>query len=164
MSEHSSDSIFNRLAQLGKNTLQKKHITKLKDHNNIDQLCDRENLPTDLSESWPYKEPLHNKSGLINYGDKIITAMCQYIQKEVYILSRPFELQPMLSDCGTPPLQPMASYSIALPLQLITQHTPREKDLPQLLSTLGAQEMYQTQQELIKRQQNKPEKSYIELF
>ena len=55
------------------------------------------------------------------------------------------------------------SGSIALPLQLITQHTPREKDLSQLLSTLGAQEMYQTQQELIKRQQNKPEKSYIEL-
>ena len=55
------------------------------------------------------------------------------------------------------------SGSIALPLQLITQCIPREKDLPQLLSTLGAQEMYQTQQELIKRQQNKPEKSYIEL-
>ena len=55
------------------------------------------------------------------------------------------------------------SGSIASPLQLITQCTPREKDLPQLLSTLGTQEMYQTQQELIKRQQNKPEKSYIEL-
>ena len=55
------------------------------------------------------------------------------------------------------------SGSIALPLQLITQHTPREKDLPQLPSTLGAQEMYQTQQELIKGQWNKPEKSYIEL-
>ena len=55
------------------------------------------------------------------------------------------------------------SGSIALPLQLITQCTPREKDLPQLLSTLGAQEMYQTYQELIKRQQNKPKKSYIEL-
>ena len=55
------------------------------------------------------------------------------------------------------------SGSIALPLQLITQRTPREKDLPQLPSTLGAQEMYQTQQELIKRQGNKPEKSYIEL-
>ena len=36
------------------------------------------------------------------------------------------------------------SCSIALPLQLITQHTPREKDLPQLPSTLGAQEMHQT--------------------
>ena len=55
------------------------------------------------------------------------------------------------------------SGSIASPLQLITQHTPKEKDLPQLLSTLGAQEMYETHQELIKRQQNKPEKNYIEL-
>ena len=69
----------------------------------------------------------------------------------------------MLPDCGTPPLQPMANLSIASPLQLITQHTVREKDLPQLPSTLGAQEMYQTHQELIRRQQNKPEKSYIEL-
>ena len=34
------------------------------------------------------------------------------------------------------------SSSIASPLQLITQCTPREKDLPQLLSILGAQEMY----------------------
>ena len=56
MSEHSSDSISNRLAQPGKNTLQKKYISRLKDHNNIDQLCDRENLLTDLSESWPYKD------------------------------------------------------------------------------------------------------------
>ena len=55
------------------------------------------------------------------------------------------------------------SGSIASPLQLITQRTPREKDLPQLPSTLGAQEMYETYQELIKRQQNKPEKNYIEL-
>ena len=36
------------------------------------------------------------------------------------------------------------SGSIASPLQLITQCTPREKDLPQLPSTLGAQEMHQT--------------------
>ena len=55
------------------------------------------------------------------------------------------------------------SGSIASPLQLITQCTPREKDLPQLPSTLGVQEMYETHQELIKRQQNKPEKNYIEL-
>ena len=85
------------------------------------------------------------------------------MQKEVYILSRPSKLQPMLLDCGTPPLQSMADYSIALPLQLITQCTPREKDLPQLPSTLGAQEMYETHQELIRRQQNKPKKNYIEL-
>ena len=43
------------------------------------------------------------------------------------------------------------SSSIVSPLQLITQCTPREKGLPQLLSTLGTQEMYQTKQELIKR-------------
>ena len=55
------------------------------------------------------------------------------------------------------------SGSIASPLQLITQCTPREKDLPQLPSTLGTQEMYETHQELIRRQQNKPEKNYIEL-
>ena len=55
------------------------------------------------------------------------------------------------------------SGSTASPMQLLTQHTPREKNLPQLPSTLGAQEMYQTCQELMKRQGNKPEKSYIEL-
>ena len=143
MSEHSSDSISNRLAQLGKNTSQKKHITRLEDHNKIDQLCDRENLLTDLPESWPYKEPLHNRSGLINYRNCIIKVMYQYMQKEVYILSRPSKLQPILPDCGTRPLQPIANYSIASPLQLITQCTPREKDLPQLPSTLEAQEMYQ---------------------
>ena len=57
----------------------------------------------------------------------------------------------------------MADYSITSPLQLITQCTPREKDLPQILSTLGAQEMYESHQELIRRQQKKPEKNYIEL-
>ena len=55
------------------------------------------------------------------------------------------------------------SGSIASPLQLLTQCTPREKNLPQLPCTLDAQEMYQTCQELMKRQGNKPEKSYIEL-
>ena len=54
------------------------------------------------------------------------------------------------------------SCSIASPLQLITQCTPREEDIPQLPSTLGAQEMYETHQELIRRQQHKPEKNYIE--
>ena len=55
------------------------------------------------------------------------------------------------------------SGSISSPLQLIIQCTPREKDLSQLPSTLGAQEMYETHQELIRRQQNKQEKNYIEL-
>ena len=55
------------------------------------------------------------------------------------------------------------SGSIASPLHLITQRTPREKDLPQLPSTLGAQEMYETCQELIRRQTNRLERNYIEL-
>ena len=64
-----------------------------------------------------------------------------------------------LYECRVTP----QSGSIALLLQLITQCTPREKELPQLSSTLGAQEMHQTRQELMKRQGNNLEKSYIEL-
>ena len=45
----------------------------------------------------------------------------------------------------------------------MTQCTPREKNLPQLPSALGAPEMHQTHQELIKRQGNKPERKYQEL-
>ena len=143
MSEHSSDSISNRLAQLGENTLQKKHITRLEDHNNIDQQCDRENLSTDLPEFWPYKEPLHNKSGLISYGD-----IYQYIHQEFYILPRPsktmtqWKFQHMQKEgyilSRPSKLQLVANYSIASLLHLMTQ-----KDLPLLPSTLGAQEMYQ---------------------
>ena len=58
------------------------------------------------------------------------------------------------------------SGSIASPLQLMTQHTPREKSLPQLPSAFGAPEMNQTCKELIKRQGNnsKPERKYQELL
>ena len=57
------------------------------------------------------------------------------------------------------------SGSTASPLQLMTQHTPREKSLLQLSSALGAPEMHQTYQELIKRQgNNKPERKYQELL
>ena len=61
------------------------------------------------------------------------------------------------------------SGSIASPLQLLTQCTPREKNLPQLPSTLGTPEMHQTCQELIKRQGfgiplPHPERNYIELI
>ena len=52
------------------------------------------------------------------------------------------------------------SGSIASPLQLMTQHTPRERNLPQLPSALGAPEMHQTNQELIRRQGNIPEREY----
>ena len=64
----------------------------------------------------------------------------QYIQKEVYILSRPRKFQYMLKEVyilsRPSKLQPVADYSI------LTQCTHREKDLPQLLSTLEAQEIY----------------------
>ena len=49
-------------------------------------------------------------------------------------------------------------------MQLLTQHTPRERNLPQLPSALGAREMHQTHQELIRRQGNRPERNYIELI
>ena len=55
------------------------------------------------------------------------------------------------------------SGSITSPLQLLTQCTPREKNLLQLPNDPGASEMNQTHQELIKRQGNKPERSYIKL-
>ena len=64
----------------------------------------------------------------------------QYMQKEVYILSRPSKLQPV------------ADYSI------VTQCTHREKDqdLPLLTSTLEAQEVYQyTPKELLEPKQVK---------
>ena len=57
----------------------------------------------------------------------------------------------------------LQSGSIASQLQFLTQCTPKEKNLPQLPSALGAQEMQQTRQELIKRQGNRPERNYIEL-
>ena len=52
--------------------------------------------------------------------------------------------------------------SMESPLQLMTQCTPREKSLPQFPSALGAPEMHQTHQELIKRQgsNSKPERKY----
>ena len=45
----------------------------------------------------------------------------------------------------------------------MTQHTTREKNLPQLPSALGAPEIHQTHLELIKRQGNKPERNFTEL-
>ena len=56
------------------------------------------------------------------------------------------------------------SGSIVSPLQLMTQCTFREKNLPQLPSSLGVPEMHQTPQELIKRQGNKPERNYPEFL
>ena len=139
MSEHCYDSISNRSAQPEENTTQKKYLTRLLDHNNIDLLCDKESSLTDLSESWSHKELLHNRSRLINQGYKVIPVT----HKEVYILSRPFKAMTqwrihympkevhLLS--GPSELQPV---TIALPHNdygIVTQYTPREKaqDLPQ---------------------------------
>ena len=113
MSEHFSDSISNRSARPEENTVQKKYLTRLLDHNNIDLLCDKESSLTDLPESWSHKELLHNIYGLINHGNQIIPvthkephvlsrplkAMAQwrihYMPKEVHLLSGPSELQPV---------------------------------------------------------------------
>ena len=146
MSEHFSDSISNRSAQPEENTAQKKYLTRLLDHNNIDLLCDKENSLTDLPEPWSHKELLHNIYRLINHGNqntpmtyrefyilsrplKAMAHLYQHTEKEVHLLSGPSELQPV---------------TIALPHNdygIITQYTPREKDqdLPQLLSTSEAQ-------------------------
>ena len=60
------------------------------------------------------------------------------------------EGKPWISGLFDYRITPQSS-SIASPLQLMTQCTPREKNLPQLPSALGAPEMHQTCQELIKR-------------
>ena len=58
------------------------------------------------------------------------------------------------------------SGSIASPLGLMTQRTPRERCLPQLPSSLATPQMYQTRQELMKRQNpsNQAERRYVDLF
>ena len=113
MSEHFSDSISNRSAQPEENTAQKKYLTRLLDHNNIDLLCDKESSLTDLPEFWSHKELLHNIYRLINHGNQIkpvthkevcllsrpLKAMTpwriHYMPKEVHLLSGPSELQPV---------------------------------------------------------------------
>ena len=148
MSEHFSDSISNRSAQPEENKTQKKYLTRLLDHNNIDLLCDKESSLTDLPESWSHKELLHNIYGLINreqiipmtYREfyilsrplKAMAHLYQHTEKEVHLLSGPSELQPV---------------TIALPHNdygIITQYTPREKnqDLLQLSSTSEAQDTH----------------------
>ena len=72
------------------------------------------------------------------------------------------EGKPWISDLFDYRVTPQSG-SIASSLQLLTQRTPRDKNLPQLPSTLGAPELHQTCQELIKRQGNRPERNYIGL-
>ena len=140
MSEHFSDSIFNRSVRPEENTAQKKYLTRLLDHNNIDLLCDKESSVTDLPESWSHKELLHNIYGLINHGNQIIPVT----HKEVYLLSRPWKAMiqwrihympkevHLLS--GPLELQPIVDYT--------TQYTHKEKDLSQLSSTSETQDTH----------------------
>ena len=72
------------------------------------------------------------------------------------------EVKPWISGLFDYRVTPQSG-SIASPLQLMIQCTPREKNLPQLPSALGTPEMHQTHQKLIKRQGNKPERNYIKL-
>ena len=85
MSEHCCGSISNRSARPEENTTQKKYLTRLSGYNSTDQLCDREELLTDLSESWSHKELLPNRPVLINQGYKVTPTT----HKEVYLLPRP---------------------------------------------------------------------------
>ena len=145
ISEHFSDSISNRSTQPEENTAQKKYLTRLLDHNNIDLLCDKENSPTDLPESWSRKELLYNRPELIN-REQIIPMT----YREFYILSRPLKVMAHLYRHTEKEVQLLSGPSelqlvtIVLPHDdygIITQYTPREKDqdLPQLLSTSEAQ-------------------------
>ena len=140
MSEHFSYSISNRSARPEENTAQKKYLTRLLYHNNIDLLCDKESSLTDLPESWSCKELLHNIYKLINHGNQIIPvthkevyllsrplkAMVQwrihYMPKEVHLLSGPSELQPII-DYTT---QYMEKDLTQLPSTSEAQHTHRE--------------------------------------
>ena len=119
MSEHFSDSISNRSAQPEENTAQKKYLTRLLDHNNIDLLCDKESSLTNLPEFWSHKELLYNIYKLINHGNQIIPVT----HKEVHLLSRPLKamtqwrIHYMLKEVhllsGPSELQPVANYIIA---------------------------------------------------
>ena len=111
MSEHCYGSISNRSTQPEENTAQEKYLTRLPGYNNTDQLCDRKELPTDLSESWSHKKLPPNRPELINQGYKVIPtthkevhllprplkAMAhryRHTEKEAHLLSGPSELQP----------------------------------------------------------------------
>ena len=146
MSEHFSDSISNRSARPEENIAQKKYLTRLLDHNNIDLLCDKESSLTDLPESWSPKELLHNIYGLINHGNQIIPvthkephvlsrplkAMVQwrihYMPKEVHLLSGPSELQPVPIALPHNDYMPKEVHLLSGPseLQLVTIALPHD--------------------------------------
>ena len=134
MSEHFSDSISNRSARPEGNTAQKKYLTRLLDHNNIDLLCDKESSLTDLPESWSHKELLHNIYRCIDHGNQIIPVT----QREVYLLSRPLKAMAHLYRHTEKEVHLLSGPSELQPIiDCITQYMV--KDLPQLPSTSKAQ-------------------------
>ena len=140
MSEHCCGSISNRSARPEENTTQKKYLTRLPGYNNTDQLCDREELPTDLSESWSHKELLPNRPELINQGEQVIppeplkTMAHQYrhTEKEAHLLSGPSELQPP-DDSEAQKFR--SSTQVQQPRQEYSQFTETEKAKFQTPST-----------------------------
>ena len=77
-----------------------------------------------------------------------VERMVRVAKKLMYKVGK--EAKPWISGLFDYRVTPQSG-SIASPLQLLTQCTPREKNLPQLPSTLGTPEMHQTCQEFIKR-------------
>ena len=73
------------------------------------------------------------------------------------------ERKPWISGLFDYRITPQAG-SLASPLQMMTQHKLKKKNLPQLPGAIGAQEMHQTYQELIRRQGNRQEREYQELL
>ena len=73
MSEHCCGSISNRSTRPEESTTQKKYLTRLPGYNSTDQLCDREELLTDLSESWSHKELLPTTRTIKDNGTQIQT-------------------------------------------------------------------------------------------
>ena len=102
MSKHYCGSISNRSTRPEESTTPKKYLTRLPGYNSTDQLCDREELSTDLSESWSHKELLPNRPELINQGEQVIPPeplktmahRYRHTEKEAHLLSGPSELQP----------------------------------------------------------------------
>ena len=72
MSVESQSSFSNKLDRLRKSTVQDNQLRRLRGYINTGFPCDKKNLLTDLHESWPHRETLSVKSGLITCGNRII--------------------------------------------------------------------------------------------
>ena len=114
-------------------------------------------IPAMLQHHPPDKQPNHPRS------NRFVERMVGVAKKLMDKAGK--EGKPWISGLFDYRVTPQSG-SIASPLQLMTQCTPRKKNLPQLPSALGAPEMHQTHQKLIKKQgsNSKPERKYQELL